>query len=605
MPSKSTFHGLSWAKRRSRTFGESDGSLEDALFGKAFGMNLADALVDACNMGKVCFTLREQFMTLTIAQLRQNLMTSGHVGSLPRGPKAKLVSMLLDRMPRTPDIYMGQLLPYGQKYLEGVRALCREGGVRRVAYDEVRSLDAALLPTFPVVELYDEDDTLVNVVPKEIVEILGKVDDETWEQASARAASFDKAFALVGQLCDLRGVVLASEAVDEYHRLDGAVADLGRWLSMGVGGRLSHPGFGRVTIDGELFLANSTLLDMAHMTPDGFSFDNDEAGYAEASFAQMYLEAHNSIPPRPLPDELREAGSVRDWVLSTDEAQAFLDFIDEHLPASAVNAGLDFAGVIAVKVVEELQAGMSGAELAEMLTSVLDGAGAVQTSQIRAVCEAFANKVPLWDQNGWSARELGTSGEHAAHPHLSLVTDEDKDADEPAMDATDAPRQAGPVLKLVEDDPASSEDSDAEFAEPDFDAMRASNKAYLGEFEDWLTASGLKPKTISNHLDNAWFYLDAYLCNYEGLPMEEGTRYSQTNGFFGNFFIRKAMWSTPATIRSTAASLKKFYKCMRARGHVEQGDLDELLADIKDFLPEWCDLCAEYNDPRSDNPFYF
>ncbi len=34
------------------------------------------------------------------------------------------------------------------------------------------------------------------------------------------------------------------------------------------------------------------------------------------------------------------------------------------------------------------------------------------------------------------------------------------------------------------------------------------------------------------------------------------------NDFLGEFFIRKCMWSTPGTIKRTAASIKKFYKFM-------------------------------------------
>lgn len=40
--------------------------------------------------------------------------------------------------------------------------------------------------------------------------------------------------------------------------------------------------------------------------------------------------------------------------------------------------------------------------------------------------------------------------------------------------------------------------------------------------------------------------------------MENGCKDEYLSDFFGYFFIRKCMWSTPDTVKSTIASLKKF-----------------------------------------------
>ena len=76
------------------------------------------------------------------------------------------------------------------------------------------------------------------------------------------------------------------------------------------------------------------------------------------------------------------------------------------------------------------------------------------------------------------------------------------------------------------------------------------------------------------------------------------------HSFFGDFFIRKCMWSTPASIKSTAASLKKFYKCMLQHGYIDKESYDYLCFDIKENMEDWQEECAIYNDPDEPNPFY-
>ena len=91
-------------------------------------------------------------------------------------------------------------------------------------------------------------------------------------------------------------------------------------------------------------------------------------------------------------------------------------------------------------------------------------------------------------------------------------------------------------------------------------------------------------------------YEDAY-------PMEEEV--SMIGMFLGYFFIRKCMWSTPNTIRSNAASLKKFYICMMEAGKIENADYDYVCESIKEGMPEWIADCEQYNDPDAPNPFAF
>lgn len=129
------------------------------------------------------------------------------------------------------------------------------------------------------------------------------------------------------------------------------------------------------------------------------------------------------------------------------------------------------------------------------------------------------------------------------------------------------------------------------------------NKKYLELFETDLIKKGLTDKTVHSHLNNVSFYLNEFLLRTDIIPMEKGMEY--VNDYFGDFFIRKCMWSTPATIQSSSASLKKFYKCMLENDLILKEDYTYLLDTVKDNIDWWKEECAIFNDPDSPNPFFF
>lgn len=114
-----------------------------------------------------------------------------------------------------------------------------------------------------------------------------------------------------------------------------------------------------------------------------------------------------------------------------------------------------------------------------------------------------------------------------------------------------------------------------------------SNKEHISTFKKWLKVKELSDKTIINHINNVDFYINHYL-NYYDPQTVKGGCYC-INGFLGNFFIRKALWSSCAQIKSNAASIKKFYACMLAEGVVDEDDYANLCEDIKESMDEWLD----------------
>lgn len=128
------------------------------------------------------------------------------------------------------------------------------------------------------------------------------------------------------------------------------------------------------------------------------------------------------------------------------------------------------------------------------------------------------------------------------------------------------------------------------------------NETFLNLFETDLFKSGLSEKTVYRHLRNVDFYINTFLLREGPFPMTDGPFH--LGSFLGDFFIRKCMWSTPGNIKSTATSLKKFYKCMLDHKKIDKSTYDFLCCDIKDNLITWQTDCEIYNDPDSPNPFF-
>jgi len=124
--------------------------------------------------------------------------------------------------------------------------------------------------------------------------------------------------------------------------------------------------------------------------------------------------------------------------------------------------------------------------------------------------------------------------------------------------------------------------------------IKKANKSHLSNFKKWLKSKGLSDKTINNHINNVDFYINHYLNYYD--PQEVKAGCYSINGFLGSFFIRKALWSSCPQIKSNAASIKKFYACMKEHGVVEKDDYSNLCEDIKEDMDEWLDNMRSYEE---------
>lgn len=136
---------------------------------------------------------------------------------------------------------------------------------------------------------------------------------------------------------------------------------------------------------------------------------------------------------------------------------------------------------------------------------------------------------------------------------------------------------------------------DYEKYEADCKNIRKVNESLLAEFETWLKSSGLSEKTIRNHLSNIDFYINEYLLYEDATEAKDGVHSIST--FLGYWFIKKAMWASQASIKSNAASLKKFYTFLLGKGFIDNEDLNDLKETIEEELPEWLATLKRYDDP--------
>lgn len=129
--------------------------------------------------------------------------------------------------------------------------------------------------------------------------------------------------------------------------------------------------------------------------------------------------------------------------------------------------------------------------------------------------------------------------------------------------------------------------------ETNSDEIYKENEKYLNDFAKWLENQGLSSRTINTHVNNVDFYLNDYLFYYE--PQSAKSAYTEISNFLGDWFIRKATWSSCSHIKANATSIKKFYLFMLEQNEISQSDYQHLCLLIKDFMPTWLETMKKYD----------
>lgn len=140
---------------------------------------------------------------------------------------------------------------------------------------------------------------------------------------------------------------------------------------------------------------------------------------------------------------------------------------------------------------------------------------------------------------------------------------------------------------------------DYENYEAECDKIREDNEQLLDDFEVWLKKSKIKSKTINNHIANVDLYINDFLLYEDAVEAKEGA--SDIGMYLGYWFIKKVSWSSPAQIKSNAASLKKFYTFLYEKKMINKKELDRLKEKIKEEMSEWIATVRRYHDPSIED----
>jgi hypothetical protein len=136
--------------------------------------------------------------------------------------------------------------------------------------------------------------------------------------------------------------------------------------------------------------------------------------------------------------------------------------------------------------------------------------------------------------------------------------------------------------------------------EKNCERIRQENEQLLKGFVLMLQSKRLASSTIRKHRDNVDFFINEFLL-YTDDAKRPSEGIGEVDEYFGDWFIRKAMWSTPRTIKSSVTSLLKFYDFLAALGKITPEQLVELRQTIALHLSEWQARCERYNDEEDDD----
>ena len=134
--------------------------------------------------------------------------------------------------------------------------------------------------------------------------------------------------------------------------------------------------------------------------------------------------------------------------------------------------------------------------------------------------------------------------------------------------------------------------------EAECENRREENHTFLMGFTRYLQNKKLSKKTIDKHVSNIDFYINECLL-YES-PEKASDGVSRVDYFRGDWFIIKAMWASPPSIKENITSLKHFYSYMNVIGQISDEEFSDLKSEIKENKDEWIETVMKFYDPDID-----
>ena len=122
----------------------------------------------------------------------------------------------------------------------------------------------------------------------------------------------------------------------------------------------------------------------------------------------------------------------------------------------------------------------------------------------------------------------------------------------------------------------------AETYEQRVQAIQLANQPILDGFETWLRQSGLSEPTIKEHVDNIRFFARYLLLYAYSLRRLDEATEGDVYDFLEDWFPRKALWASVASMKVYLASFKKFFTWMGESGLVAPQTVEDVRATLKD-----------------------
>jgi hypothetical protein len=105
----------------------------------------------------------------------------------------------------------------------------------------------------------------------------------------------------------------------------------------------------------------------------------------------------------------------------------------------------------------------------------------------------------------------------------------------------------------------------------------------LNDFEQWLGRK-VSSGTAQRHCQDVEPYINTFLLYKGAATASPGAR--RIAKFLVYWFIRRATWANPTSIKENAASLEKFCSFMQEKGEIDASALKDLKQTIKEAMDE-------------------